>query len=85
MLNTIKAYYLFRMVDPIKYTPIAHTKFAQSGKVIGHSHQTPMHCHLGVFRQPKNFAFDTSADGCVKSGQLPLGLRTYLNSVGHGT
>ena len=70
MLNPVNADNFFAMINPVKNPPVANTKFAKTGQVIGHSDEPTMDHDGGVFREPEDFAFDACADGGVESGQL---------------
>ena len=61
------------MIDPVEDAPVAHAQFAKTGEVVRHSDQSAMHHGGCVFRQPKDFAFDTRADGGVEFAELHLG------------
>ena len=73
-----------RGIDPVEDAPVADAEFAQARKFVRHSDETPMNDGGGVFREPKNLAFDTCADGGVECGQLSVSLRAYFDPVGHG-
>jgi hypothetical protein len=66
MLNSVDAYGLLAMIDPIKDTPITYAQFAQSGKIIRHADQPPVNHHPRILGQPDDFTLDRRADGRIQ-------------------
>jgi len=85
MLDSVNANNFFAVVDPIKDAPVADAEFAETGQILGHSHEPAMHHDRGIFGQPDYFAFDAGFDGWIGFGKLCVCPRAYFDPVGHDT
>ena len=84
VLDAVDADESLRGIDPVEDAPVADAEFAQAGKFVRHSDETPVNDGGGVFRESGNSAFDAGTDGGVERGELSVSLRAYFDPVGHG-
>lgn len=83
VLNSINADDFFAVINPVKDPPITNAKLAKACQIVRHSDEPAMDHHGGIFSKPKDFAFDTCADGGIEFSKLCVGSLAYFDPVGH--